>query len=250
MEYLKRTVNILLLTGLLFTSSFSLLGQADSLSVRAFRDKAIPYIDLGGNTTPFTFSYRDSAGSDTQLEYRNNVRAIFGVGFSYKWFSLRVAANLPKHLEDVNTSGKTSYRDIVLEFKMKRLFFDVGLHNYRGFFIKDAYQWDSTLTLSAPNLIAPKINTLSLTLNNWWFTNSNIDMSALKGKRSMYLKQQKSFYLKSLLNFQGISNNGAALIPSLRQNPELPITGATTLSSLDIGVLPGFVYVNRFRNWQ
>lgn len=234
---------------LLFTGSFA-LAQSDS-AIKVFRDKAIPYIDLGGNTTPFTFTFKDNTGTSTQLEYRNNVRAIFGVGFAYKWFSLRVAANLPTHLEPVTTSGKTTYRDLVVEFKVKRLFFDAGVHNYKGFFIKDAYHWDTTLNATAPNLILPLINTLSLSVNNWWFSNKNIDMSALKGKRAIYLEQQKSFFLKSMVNFQGVSNDGGPLIPVSKQNPDIPLTSASTLSALDLGVLPGFLYADRFKkNWQ
>ncbi|MGV3632161.1 MAG: DUF4421 family protein [Bacteroidota bacterium] len=242
-------------SGIIFLAAFLCIPffpfcQPDS-AVQVFRDKAIPYIDLGGNTTPFTFAFDDSLGKRTRLGYRNNVRAIFGVGFAYKWFSLRIAANLPKHLEPVTTSGKTTYRDIVLEFKVRRLFFDVGVHNYKGFYIKDAFAWDTTLNTSTPNLIFPRINTLSLSLNNWWFSNKNIDMSALKGKRAMYLEKQSSFFLKSMVNFQGVSNDGGPLIPEVKQNIGFPITAATTLSSLDLGVLPGFLYVNRFKtNWQ
>ena len=76
-------------------------------------------------------------------------------------------------------------------------------------------------------------------------------MSALKGKRAMYLEKQSSFFLKSMVNFQGVSNDGGPLIPEVKQNIGFPITAATTLSSLDLGVLPGFLYVNRFKkNWQ
>ena len=127
----------------------------------------------------------------------------------------------------------------------------MGVHNYKGFYIKDAFAWDTTLNTSTPNLIFPRINTLSLSLNNWWFSNKNIDMSALKGKRAMYLEKQSSFFLKSMVNFQGVSNDGGPLIPEVKQNIGFPITAATTLSSLDLGVLPGFLYVNRFKkNWQ
>lgn len=255
MKLLLRTIAPACLKIEALTISFLLVhffsfGQSDS-AVQVFRDKIIPYIDLGINTTPFILTFKDPNGNKTRLEYQNNVRAIFGVGFAYKWFSLRVAANLPKHLQPVTTSGKTSYRDIVLDFKIKRLFFDAGVHNYTGFYITDAYHWDSTLNVSNPNLILPRINTLSLSLNNWWFRNKNIDMSALKGKRAMYLGKQSSFFLKSILNFQGVSNNGAPLIPLLKQNPDLPVTEAITLSSIDMGVLPGFLYVNRFKkHWQ
>lgn len=236
---------------LLQASAFSQDTFPDSTVISTFRDKAIPYIDLGSNIAPFVLIYENSDGKREQLGYRDNVRAIFGAGFACKWFSLRLAANLPIHLEPVATSGKTIYRNFSLEFKIKRLFFDVGLHNYRGFAIKDAYCWEPALDAEkSPNLILPKINTLSISLNAWKFFNPNIDMSALKGKRAMYLKKQSSFFLKYTGDFQGLSNDGGSLIPPVKQNANYPITAAATLSSLDLGVLPGYLYVNRFRNWQ
>lgn len=222
----------------------------DSTAFQLFKNKKIFYIDFGYNTAPFSLRFKDSLGNREHLYYRNNLRSVIGIGFSYKWFSIRFAFNPPGYLKSVEKYGNNEYYDIGLDFKTKKHFFDINIHNYRGYAIKNAYVWNDSLNKDLnPNYLQSQTNALSLSLSAWRFFNKNISFSALKGKKGMYLKKQNSFYLKTTFNIHGVSNNGP-LIPFEKQNPSISQTQASTLSAIDFGVVPGFIHVNKIRNWQ
>lgn len=221
----------------------------DSTAFQLFHNKKIIYADYGYNTAPFSLKFKGSSANE-HLYYRNNLRSVIGIGFAYKWFSIRFAFNPPGYLKPVEKYGSNEYYDVGLDFKTKKHFFDINLHNYRGYAIKNAYVWNDSLDeTSNPNYIQSQTNALSFSINAWRFLNKNISFLALNGKKGRYLKKQYSFYLKTTCNLHGISNNGS-LIPSEKQNLAVSQTQASTISALDFGVVPGFVYVNRIRNWQ
>jgi hypothetical protein len=222
----------------------------DSAAIQNFRLKKVWYTDIGFNTAPFSLKFKDSFGNKEHLFYRNNIRSVFGIGFPYKWFSLRLAMNLPGHIKPVSKFGETKYVDLGLEFKTKRHFYDIDFHNYRGYAIKNAFFWNDSLDKDInPHFITQEVNALSLSVNTWRFFNNSINMKALRGKTAMYLKEEKSFYLKTTFNLHGVGNNGT-LIPIEKFNPKNTKTSASTISAFDFGVIPGYVYVNRFKNWQ
>jgi hypothetical protein len=222
----------------------------DSTVYQLFRDKKICFIDFGYNTAPFSLKFRDSVGNKEHLYYRNNLRSVFGIGFSYKWFGIRIAFNPPGHLKSIKKYGSTQYLDLSLEFKTRKHFFDIDVHDYKGYAIKNAYLWNDSLDKHAnPNLIMAETNTFSFSVNAWRFFNKNISFSAIRGKKGYYLKKQNSVYLKTTVNLHGVTNNGA-VIPAMKQNYMNSQTESTTLSAIDFGVIPGFLHVNKFKNWQ
>lgn len=222
----------------------------DSLIFRIYRQKLVLAIDYGFNTAPINISYRDSTGSRERLRYRNNIRSSVGIAFSYKWASLRLGFNLPGNLKSVDKFGETRFFDIGFEFKTKRRYYDFDLHNYSGYVLKNAYVWNDSLNLDVnPNLLMPNMNALSASLNCWRFFNKNIKIAALKGMKGLYLKRQQSYYLKTTFNLFGVSNN-SAMIPDIMQNHDVTKTSASTMSAFDFGFLPGYIYVDRYKNWQ
>jgi hypothetical protein len=239
--------------GLIFIN-FLFYGQKnkdfDTTVYQLFRDKKITFIDYGYNTAPFSIKFKDSLGNKEHLYYRNNLRSVLGIGFSYKWFGIRFAFNPPGHLKSTKKYGSTEYYDLSLEFKTKIHFYDLDIHNYRGYALKNAYKWNDSLDKNVnPNYIQNQTNALSLSLNVWRFFNKNISISALRGKKGFYLKKQNSLYLKTTINIHGVSNNGP-IIPVVKQNSLISQTASTTLSAIDFGAIPGFIHINKFKNWQ
>lgn len=248
---MKSNLFLLLFTcNFIFQAATQITPKNDSSTYVSFKEKKVWYADLGFNTAPFSISFRDSLGNKERLFYRNNLRSVVGIGFSYKWFSLRLAINLPGHVKAVSKFGETTYFDFGFEFKTKKHFFDLDLHNYKGYAIKNAYLWNDSLNKgNNPHLISPELNALSLSINTWRFINKNIQINGLRGKTAHYTREEKSFYLKTTFNIHGISSNGP-IIPVEKYNPKNSKTNASTFSAFDFGVLPGYVYVNRYKNFQ
>lgn len=224
--------------------------ELDSTSFVSFRDKKVVYADLGFSTAPFSLKFKDSLGNRHNLAYRNNSRPALGFGFSYKWFSIRIGMSLPIHTRSVAKYGETSYLDLGFEFKTRRHFYDIDLHNYRGFAIKNAWKWNDTLDpVNEPNLIYNDLLTVSLSVNTWRFLNPNIKVNILRGKTGMYLKKEESVYIKTTVNyfyadrFDGIVPDGLAFLANSKLY-------SRNIAALDFGFVPGYVYVDRIRNWQ
>jgi hypothetical protein len=222
----------------------------DTSSIVSFRNYKVWYLDLGFNNAPFSINFKNNLGTREYLYYRNNLRSVIGFGFSYKWFALRLAVNLPGHMKPVSKFGKTKYIDLGFEFKTKMRFLDIQIHDYVGYAIKNAYMWDSILTKDTqPHYISESTKALSFSVNAWRFFNNKIILNALRGKTAMYSKKEQSFYLKSTFNIHGISSS-KSLIPEQLIDFSNTKTSAKTITAFDFGILPGYVYVDRYRNFQ
>lgn len=221
----------------------------DSSVYTYFRDHWVWYSDVGFSTAPFSLKYTDSLGNGKRLYFRNNSRPSLGFGFSYKWASLRIGFGLPIPFRSVDRFGKSNNFDLGFRFKTKKRYMEVSLHNYKGYAIKNAVDWDTTSTIQNPHLIRPNTAALSLSFNNWRFFDKQVNMSALAGRRGVYHKRKMAYYLKTSFNLFGVSNNGS-LVPDHVVNKHIARTGATTISAFDVAFVPGVVFVDRKNRWQ
>jgi len=236
---------LLLLFPLLGT--FSVAGQRDSLPYSLYSKKLVFYTDLGFNTAPVRLKY-PYTDDINKLKLRNNSSVVLGLGFSYKWFTLRLGLTLPGTLRPVHKYGKTNYFDLGFDFTLKRVFFDVDFHLYEGYAIKKAYRWNDTL--SGPNEIRSDINTASLSLNAWVFRSKDFKMQAMRGKTGSYVKDIQTWYFKYTVNLHGIGTSFENIAPI----PLLDSSQSKTLSksyiAFDFGLVPGYAYVKRWKNYQ
>jgi hypothetical protein len=207
------------------------------------------YSDIGFNTAPYNIQYNFK--NDIQkIQYKNNFKPFLGVGFAYKWFSLRVALPILGYFRDTELYGETKQYSLGFDFDIKKTHFDFELKTNQGYSIKDANRWDSTLSSEKPNYVSPSIGCLNFTLNSWYFNNKSFKFSALLGKRAHYNKPVHTWYIKSTINVFGTDNNGKSIIPFALQDPNNSKTEASTFSAFDFGAVPGYAYVNRINNWQ
>ena len=70
------------------------------------------------------------------------------------------------------------------------------------------------------------------------------------GRRSHYNGEVRSLSLRLSLNVFGIDNNHVSFTPIPLQLQNNSITRISRLESFEIGLIPGYVYVNRIKNWQ
>ncbi len=228
---------------------FGLLSQNDSLPYTLYKNKIIIYADLGYASAPFSLHYNYNTSVD-KLRYKNNFRTILGFGVCYKWFALRIGIPLPGYFKPVSRFGKTIPIDLGFDFTINKTFFDIDIRSYRGYAIIDAYKWNDTLNKLHPNDLKPTINTLSFSTNVWYFHDKHFKMSALKGKTGHYEKEVKTWYIKNSLNVFGLGNGSQSIVPSDLIDTLQTKTSASLISSIDVGIIPGYAYVNKVKNWQ
>ncbi len=223
--------------------------QSDTLPYSLFNKQWVVYTDPGFTTAPFSVSYPYS-NEVSKLRYRNNYRTILGIGASYKWLALRIGIPLPGYTRPVAKYGGTNPFNIGFDFTFKKVYCDVDLRYFKGYAIENAYLWNDSLTSTSPNDIRSSTEVSSFSSNVWYFNHKDFKMAALKGKTGHYNQKVHTWYLKNTLNIFGVRNDNDPIIPNDLYDPKKPQTQAAFYSAADIGIIPGYAYVDRIKNWQ
>ncbi|MCR9173396.1 MAG: DUF4421 domain-containing protein [bacterium] len=231
--------------------SFSGFSQdsLDSVPYTSYRNKIILYSDLGFSSAPFTIR-GDFADGVNRLRYRHNQQLIMGLGFAYKWAGLRIGFGLPVLLRPRSRFGPSNYVDLGFTFNLKQTFWDFDFRNYRGYVLRDAYEWNDTLNALTPNAKMPTTRSTSLSINTWYFRSKDFKMNYVLGKKGDYKQSHGTWYFKGSLNLFGSASDEGGLLPTELVDTTLTINKVSTITALDVGVVPGYAYVYRWENWQ
>ncbi len=214
-----------------------------------YSKKIVIYSDFGFNSAPFSMNYQFPNGVD-KIKYRNNYKNLFGIGCSYKWFSLRLSFAIGQNARPIDKYGKTNYGTLGFNFTHKNTYWDFEFRNVAGYSIKNAYKWNDSLSEGHPNDIRSKTNSFAFSVNAWYFKNPYFKMQAVLGKTGHFLGEVKTWYFKNTLNLYGVANGYNSLIPSEMTDNNNSKTSSTGYGALDFGVIPGYAYANRKNNWQ
>ena len=207
------------------------------------------YSDVGYNANPF--SLRGNFGQNVnELSYKNNFSPFLGLGFAYKWFHLRVGFPIIGNIRSATKFGQTTQYNFAYDLTYKKVWYDFEFKSTFGYALKNAAQWDTSSNDEQPHQILPKVQSLNLMMNGWYFKNPEFQMNGLLGKRAHYTKEILTWYLKGTINYFGSANRNGSLVPEQIQDPQIPIQTLTQLQAFDFGVVPGVAYVNRKNNWQ
>jgi hypothetical protein len=207
------------------------------------------YSDVGYNANPF--SLRGNFGQNVnELSYKNNFSPFLGLGFAYKWFHLRVGFPIIGNIRSASKFGQTTQYNFAYDLTYKKVWYDFEFKSTFGYALKNAAQWDTSSNDQQPHQILPKVQSLNLMMNGWYFKNPEFQMNGLLGKRAHYTKEILTWYLKGTINYFGSANRNGSLVPEQIQDPQIPIQTLTQLQAFDFGVVPGVAYVNRKNNWQ
>ena len=221
--------------------------ENDVLPYTLYKNKIVAFTDVGFNSAPFSIVDKFGKGVK-KLQFKHNIRATLGLGIAYKWFALRIGFALPGNLKAESKFGNTDYFDVGLKFNIKQVFTSINLRNYRGYVIKDEYKWNDSLSSLTPNGIYPDIRTTNISANVWWFRSKDFNMHPVFGRVGHYTKAAKTWYFKTSLNFFGVSSPSSIISPIINDSTDR--SNASNIGAFDLGVIPGYAYVNRINNWQ
>lgn len=239
---------LIVFIGLFACSVYGQNATDSLLPYQKYSSRLVLYSDFGWNTAPMSIGYPFPKGMK-RVKYRNNFNPVLGFGFSYKWMSARFGITLPNSVRSKDKFGKTKYYDLGFDFSFKNMYFDVDWHLYEGYAMRNAYHWNDTMTPAEPNLIREDINATSFSINAWQFWKEEFKMSAFRGKTASYQRDIRTFYLKYTTNYHGISSDQPLLPKELQDSTESK-TSAKTIAAFDVGVVPGYAYVRRWRIFQ
>lgn len=225
-----------------------LQGQTDSEKpYEDYREKLVLYSDVGYNTAPFNVRFPFSSELE-QINYRNNYRTILGIGVAWKWFALRVGIPVFNRYRSNELFTKSDQLNLSADYEYKHWFFEGNLNLTRGYAALNATQWNQNSP--SENELFPNLLSYNVSMGTWYFKNKNFKINALLGKRARYLREVKSWYLKGAMNIFGLDNLNHTILPNVFCTPSATRTYAQSIGALDVGLIPGFAYVNAINNWQ
>lgn len=235
------------------TSLFTIIALSahvqPNTSILDFSNSKIVSAEMGYTSAPFYLHYPLSNELD-KITYKNNLAPFLRLGFNYKWIAIRVSIPNIGNIRDAGNFGRTRQYNLGLDFSWKKVYYDFEFKYIHGYSLLNAYRWDSTLDAVHRNSIQPTIQSLNISANAWYFHHKDFKMGALLGKRSYYTNLVHTWYVKGTMNFFGVDTKNGGLIPSVLQDETNSKTMSTTFSAFDVGLVPGYAYVNRFKNWQ
>lgn len=231
---------------------FSMVGfwgiSQENLTVDC-REKVTLYSDFGFASAPIKLKFPLSDEVD-KLNIRNNFSPSIGLGFAYKWLNLRLNIALNNTQRAKSRFGNTRYFDLGVNFQIKQVYSELSITGYNGYAIQDAYVWNDTLNALRPNLIQPQFATFAITANTWYFRQKDFKMAAVYGRQSYFSAPTETWYFKPTAALHGFGNGGKPLIPGQFQDSLDGRTLANNLAAFEVGMVPGFAKIWKYRNWQ
>jgi hypothetical protein len=224
------------------------VSQVDSIPYRMFKENFVVHSSLGYNAAPFSLS--GDFGQTDKLKYRANLNPIMGIGVAYKWFAINVNFKLPGYVRNTSDYGHTNYLDLAVKFGIKKWFFNVDLHAYRGFGVKEANLISGNLPVSDRDVfLNDQLNSFSFSINGYRFHKKDFNMKPALGIKGRYHDKASSFYIKYTVNIHGIdAANG--IMPDTYFENDKAIHRSNNISAFDFGAVPGWAHINNINGWQ
>ncbi len=226
-----------------------LLEQKDTLDkYTLYKDRLVLYSDLGFISSPFFMSFKDTNNLTRSLSYRINHGITLGIGGSYKWFSLRLSYMVAPNIENTDRYGKTSYFKIHAGFPFKQTYTEIDLLQFRGYALIFADKKIPNFT--EKTIVYPKIRTSSVAISTYYFFNSDFSLNSAFGKSGNFNTKVASWYGKASIDYKEVYQKGQMIIPDYFTENVYDKDRANRIGAFEIGLVPGFAYVNRIKNWQ
>lgn len=239
---------VFLLLSLLMVFSFN-AKEEDTLAYKMYKNRVILFSDLGYNSAPFSIQY-PFTNDLSKIYYRNNYKTVLGIGGAYKWFALRIAFDIGQNTKKTAKYGTTDFRSLRASYTYKKTYCEFDFRIFKGFAVKNAVEWNDSLTQELPNDIRPSTTSTGLSINAWYFFHHDLNMNAVYGKRGSYKRNAGSFYLKNSFNLYGVGNSQRTLIPKNLIDVTNSKTESPHFNAMDIGIIPGYAQVLKHKNWQ
>ena len=232
----------------LLLSNFSFSQESDTIPFNSYRDRIVIYGDIGTNSSHFTLQDNFNLGVE-KLNYKHNIKTILGIGLAYRWFALHLGFALSGNLKSTSKFGNSKYFNLKIRGAYKQIYYYAGIRSYRGFYLKNEFEWNDSLSSFQPNGIYPNISSNSLEVDVWYLVSKKFDMHAVLGRVGHYKRFAQTLYFRNSINAFNINNKTESVIPQ-------PLTDSTdrmnanSIGVIELSFIPGYAFVNRYNDWQ
>lgn len=109
--------------------------------------------------------------SGNKLIFAPNMQYNLGISISSRWATFIVNTGAKLFGENLNTKGKTSYKDYQLNLYGRKVTTDIFVQYYSGFFIKNSQSYGNYIS-NKPYVIRPDVNALNIEVSSYYVVNN------------------------------------------------------------------------------
>jgi len=210
---------------------------------------AVWYTDADISLSPVTIHY-PFRSDISKIQLTHNTRVMGGFGMALNWFALRLAATMFQSFRSTELYGEPKTIDLSVQFSFKKTYNQINYKRYSGYVLKNSFLWNPEQPLFQFHDLSQDIHVDNINFKNWWFRDENFHMNAFIGNRGMYNKELLSWFFSNRIDYYRLYNKNGPLVPEPLQDIDNSKTKANQFTSFEIGMIPGIVYVNKWKNWQ
>ena len=204
-------------------------------------------IDLGTGFNSTHLSYNLKYNNLGKVNMIPNTPFVLQAGVHYLGVRLGLTFKLPVNTLNVSDYGKSNYFNLNLGFAIKRVNFAFDVNYFEGFAYLNQQDAD-TAAIPSKHGIHPNYNTSTVGLHMRYFFKKGFNFKAMQGTVGDFKRSMLSPYIYGYLGGIGINNSRDYLLADFQRTDSIDNSNATSLSSFELGTIPGLAYVYR-KNW-
>jgi len=140
----------------------------DTTYIRFYNKELV--VTLPVSTRFLKFSLIDSK-SGNKLIFSPNLQYNLGISLSSRWATFIINTGAKLFGDNINTKGKTVYKDYQLNLYGRKVTTDVFVQYYNGFYIKNSPTYSSYLS-NKPYAIRSDVNALNIEVSSYYVVNN------------------------------------------------------------------------------
>lgn len=197
----------------------------------------------------FAFNLRSRIGEKKTIHYAPNGKNFIGIGFFYKKAGLELGIKLPVPDKLNARYGKTRYIDLQTNYYGDKMGADLAFQRYRGFYIKNPYEVDTSWIPRNNYPQRSDIIALHLGTNVYYvFNNKKFSYRAAFAQTEQQAKSAGSFVIMGAISHLRFRGN-SSFVPVSESAVFGENTGFRQGNFYSLAVLPGYAHtfvVNEF----
>jgi hypothetical protein len=134
-----------------------------------FYDKQL-VVTLPVSTRFLKFSLTDLK-SGNKLVFAPNLQYDLGISISSRWATFIINTGIKLFGDNINTKGKTTYKDYQLNLYGRKITTDIFVQYYNGFYIKNSQSYGNYIS-NKPYAIRSDVNALNIEVSSYYIVNN------------------------------------------------------------------------------
>jgi uncharacterized protein DUF4421 len=212
--------------------------KCDTTYIKFYNKKLV--ITLPVSTRFLKFRLIDSK-SGNKLIFVPNIQYDLGISISSRWASFIINTGVKLFSNNINTKGKTIYKDYQLNLYGRKVTTDMFVQYYSGFYIKNSQSYPNYVS-NKPYAIRPDVNALNIEASSYYIVNNKrFSYRNTFGFTEQQKKSAGSVLVGLYYSYFGANGSPSLVTPPFRSSFD-PSSYIQNGHTQNIGLNLGYIY--------